>query len=198
MQVGQAVAAITEAVESDGLLLVHDQRLPSVTALVAGGPIRGSWWAHPLGNVIYNALGELDDRFATCKLVAGKLTLVAPRLWADLVAIGAGRRRWQLDGLAEADLALLDRVASAADPILLDRPELRAAGKRLEEKLLVNSEGVHTEDGHHLKALTSWEAWAGDRRVMGPLPDPDVAAASFEAIVEGWEPGTAALLPWHD
>ena len=89
-------------------------------------------------------------------------------------------------------------MASAADPILLDRPELRAAGKRLEENLLVNSEGVHTEDGHHLKALTAWEAWAGDRRVMGPLPDPDVAAAGFEAIVERWEPGTAALLPWRD
>lgn len=198
MQVEEAVAAITEAVESEGLLLVHDQHLPSVTALVAGEPVRGSWWAHPLGSVIYNALGELDDRFPTCKLVANKLTLVAPRLWANLVAVGASRRRWQLNGLSGADLALLDRVASAADPILLDRPELRAAGKRLEEKLLVNSEGVHTEDGHHLKALTSWEAWAGDRRVMGPLPDPDVAAAGFEAILEGWEPGTTTLLPWRD
>jgi len=89
-------------------------------------------------------------------------------------------------------------VASAADPILLDRPELRTAGKRLEEKLLVTSEGVHTEDGHHLKALTSWEAWASNRRVIGPLPDPDAAAASFGAIVEEWQPGTAALLPWHD
>ena len=198
MRVEEAVTVITEAVELEGLLLVHDQRLPSVTALIAGEPVRGSWWAHPLSNVIYNALGELDDRFATCKLVAGKLTLVAPRLWANLVAVGAGRRRWQLDALSGADLALLDRVASAADPILLDRPELRAAGKRLEEKLLVTSEGVHTADGHHLKALTSWEAWASDRRVIGPLPDPDVAAASFEAIVEGWEAGTAALLPWHD
>ncbi len=90
------MAAITEAVESEGLLLVHDQRLPSVTALVAGEPVRGSWWAHPLGNVLYNALGELDDRFATRKLVADKLTLVAPRLWADRRA--RRRRRHPGDG----------------------------------------------------------------------------------------------------
>ncbi len=36
-----------------------------MTALVAGEPIRESWWAHPLGNVIYNALG------GSCLQIAG-------------------------------------------------------------------------------------------------------------------------------
>lgn len=57
MRFSDAVAVITEKVEAEGLLLVHDQRLPSVTALICAEPVFGSWWSHPLANVIYNALG---------------------------------------------------------------------------------------------------------------------------------------------
>lgn len=79
MDVSEAALAIAEAIDVDGLLLVHDQRLPAATSVVADEPVMGSWWSHPLANVIYDALEELEDRYAMVKLVAGKQTLIAPR-----------------------------------------------------------------------------------------------------------------------
>lgn len=153
------------------------------------------WWSHPDATTIYNALGALEDRLATVKLVAGKLTLVAPRLWPDLVAIGSAQQPWQLDALTEDTRALLDRVAAADDPVLLDSPNLRESGKQLEQRLLVVAEEVHTDEGRHLKALGSWEAWGAERGVADP-PATETAMSRFESIVEGWEPDGASLLPW--
>ncbi len=197
MDVSEAAAIIADAVEANGLLLVHDQRLPSATALIAGEPVMGSWWSHPEANTIYNALGALEDRYVTVKLVAGKQTLLAPRLWPDLIAIGSARQRWQLDGLSEDDLALLDQIASATHPVLLHHPDLRAAGKRLERRLLVVGDEVHTDAGRHLRALASWPAWAREHGVAEPTPAPRAAMARFESIVEQWGPGSVSLLPWE-
>jgi ankyrin repeat protein len=44
------------------VLLEHDRELPSVTSIVAGEPISGSWWGHPLGHAIYDLLGG-DARY---------------------------------------------------------------------------------------------------------------------------------------
>jgi hypothetical protein len=38
--------------EADGLLLLSDSKLPSLVRLVAGKPVKGSWWAHPRGKKI--------------------------------------------------------------------------------------------------------------------------------------------------
>ncbi len=196
MRVSEAASLIAEAVEAEGLLLVHDQMLPSATALIAGEPILGSWWSHPLANLIYNALGVIEDRYATCKLIRHKLTLVAPRLWPDLASIGESKLAWQLDGLSTFELALLDRIESASNPVPLDRPELRSAGRRLEERLLAPGEEIHTEAGHHLKALLTWRAWMESRGVEETTPPrPEPAMARFEQIVEEWRPGRH-LLPW--
>jgi hypothetical protein len=97
--------------------------------------------------VIYNPLQDLDDRLATVKLVAGKVTLVAPRLWPELIAIGTAREPWHLDRLADDALRLLHRVDTASDPVLLDHPEVRQAGKRLEARLLVATQEIHTDSG---------------------------------------------------
>lgn len=196
MGVSEAAVIIADAVEAKGLLVVHDQRLPSVTALIAGEPVMGSWWSHPDASTIYNALNALQDRYATVKLVAGKQTLVAPRLWPDLVAIGSARQRWQIDGLLDEDATLQDQIESATHPVLLDHPDLRAAGKRLEQRLLVAGEEIHTEEGRHLKALTSWPVWAREHGVAEPIPAPRAAMARFESIVEQWGPGSVSLLPW--
>ena len=44
-----ALQRVERELERIGLLLEHDKELPSVTLLVAGEPIRGSWWGHALG-----------------------------------------------------------------------------------------------------------------------------------------------------
>ena len=63
--------------------------LPSVAALVAGGPIRGSWWAHPNSHEIYAVVNGLADSpdVLRMRLVGGKVTLVHRRLWPALVRV---------------------------------------------------------------------------------------------------------------
>jgi hypothetical protein len=74
-----ALAAICE----HGVLLETDRAFPSLVALVAGGPVKGTWWAHPLANEIY-MLGQrlMDHRDVLfIRLVSGKMTYVHRRLW---------------------------------------------------------------------------------------------------------------------
>lgn len=196
MDEARAAAIILAEVDRLGVLLVHDQRLPSVTALVAGEVISGSWWGHPLGKTIYNALGAIDDDVATVKLVAGKQTLVARRLWPELVAVGAARDEAALAGLTPASAALLATVDASADPVMVDKPQ-RTAADALEARVLVHVTDVHTDRGHHVKAYESWMAWAGGRGVATSGP-PDAARATITALVEAQlSPGTRRpRLPW--
>jgi len=58
-----------------------------LTELVAGEPIRGSWWAHPKSQQIFAVLQAISQSrdVLTCRLINGKLTLVHRRLWPALV-----------------------------------------------------------------------------------------------------------------
>jgi hypothetical protein len=63
--------------------------LPNVAELVAGEPIRGSWWGHPASQAIFdavNTLAESPDVVRT-RLVRGKVTLVHRRVWPALVRL---------------------------------------------------------------------------------------------------------------
>jgi len=74
--------------------------VPSLAEAVVGGPVRGSWWAHPRGNEIYrvaDAISSSDD-VLVCKLVDGKITYVHRRLWPALVKLAA---RFPRDRLAK-------------------------------------------------------------------------------------------------
>ncbi len=64
--------------------------IPNVAELVAGGPIKGSWWGHPAGHAIFEAINELADSPDVIRLraVNGKITLVHRRLWPALTRIG--------------------------------------------------------------------------------------------------------------
>jgi hypothetical protein len=76
--------------------------VPSLAELVAGGPIRGSWWGHPSGHEIYRVLNEVrasPDVVAT-RLIEGKVTLIHRRLWPALVRVAD---RFPADRLAAID-----------------------------------------------------------------------------------------------
>ena len=65
--------------------------VPNVAELVAGGPVRGSWWAHPQSHRIFamiNALAARPD-VARMRLVNRRITLVHRRLWASLLCLEA-------------------------------------------------------------------------------------------------------------
>jgi hypothetical protein len=189
-------ARIRSEVDRRGLLLVHDAELPSVTALVAGEPVRGSWWSHPLAHDMYNAMELVDDDIASVKLVRGKVTYVAPRLWADLVSIGASRDMWQIAGLAADAIALLDRCNAMGDRSEVSKAD-RAAVDTLEKRLLVVGGSRHTAAGHHVRVVESWQHWAAVRSVA-PTADVGDAIDSLRATAAGWPPARGRLFPWPD
>lgn len=63
--------------------------VPNLAETVAGERIRGSWWAHPKGQVIFRltrAVRDSDD-ILVCRLMHGKVTYVHRRLWSALVRL---------------------------------------------------------------------------------------------------------------
>jgi hypothetical protein len=88
MNLAQARAFVRE----HGVVLVSAKGpVPTLVDAIAGAPVKGSWWSHPEGKKIFailQAIGD-DDDVLTCRLVAGKVTLVHRRLWPALVAASA-------------------------------------------------------------------------------------------------------------
>lgn len=72
--------------------------VPSLAAVIAGGPIRGSWWGHPNAHEIFQATQTICEspEVLVCKLVDGKVTYVHCRLWPALVKLASRFRKEQL------------------------------------------------------------------------------------------------------
>lgn len=191
--------ALAELVER-GVLLQADGQLASVLLLVAGEPIRGSWWSHPLAHDIYAVCEGLQDHadVTTAKLVKGKVTYVHRALWPALIAIGRAREEWQLLGLSRLAVDLLERV-SASSNVRSDQPGgLGSAARELESRLLVHVEEVHTEKGSHARSLEAWSAWAARSGVVAAKLSPAAARAALEERASALTTGThpRKLLPW--
>jgi hypothetical protein len=188
-----------------GLLLVHDAKLPSATACIAGGPVPGSWWGHAQGKLIYETLERIEETVAWAKLVLGKDTLVHRRLWPALVAAAESGQEWQTRGLKADAKRLLARIRRGG-PVRTDEAP-RAAGRKLgavatelERRLLAHSRSEHTASGHHARFLETWGAWGRGRGVAAAdLPDAAGAIVALSAPVLAWTGGRrpAGLLPWY-
>jgi hypothetical protein len=182
-----------------GLLLLSDAALPSVTGLVAGGPVRGSWWGHPKGRAMFAAATEVADHrdVAAVKLVNGKVTFVHRRLWPALLAVGASREPWQMDGLSAPGRRLLERIVREGTLRSDEAPAPKEAARELEARLLVHADQVHTERGAHARVLESWAVWSRRNRVRGRPPTAARGRALLEAALRDLAPrGVRASLPW--
>jgi hypothetical protein len=186
------------------LLLLHDARFPSATASIAGEAIRGSWWGHPKGKLIFETLSRIEEAVAWAKLVAGKETLVHERLWPALVATAEARQAWQLRGLPADAKLLLQRVRKG-DPVQVEakgagmgrKPAVVASD--LERRLLARGYTEHTPAGRHARFLETWAAWAGRHGIAkARLPGAADAIQSLSTPVLDWvqEARPAGLLPW--
>ena len=198
----RGVDACRAALELHGLLLVQDATLPSVTTLTVGEPVRGSWWGHDLAHSIFDVIEALEPEVAVVKLVAGKQTLVHPRLLPALVAVGTARDGWQTAGLSDAAASALDVVDKARAQV---HPEAlggdanpNAILRELELRLLVMTEELHTQSGRHVKTAIGWRQWAKDRGLSrSAIPRGSAALVSLEDAVQSF--GVARwrkLLPW--
>jgi hypothetical protein len=186
------MTTVQEALRRWGLLLLQDARLPSLTTLVAGELVKGSWWGHPKGHEIFRAAGALEDAAITARLLDGKVTFVHRRLWAALAAVGRARAAWQLARLPAPARALLARVDAQG------RVRTRgAAAVELQRRLLCAGEQVHTESGAHATELSDWTGFARARK-LGRLPAPAAARAAFEQAAAALPcTGKPPRLPWQ-
>ena len=149
-----------------GLLLQTDANLPNVCALVAGAPVRGSWWAHPRSHEIFRVNCELAEHpdVLVSKLISGKVTYLHRTLWPAIVTIGRARESWQLQRLSQDARHLLAEVDRK--PVRTERRVSKPA-LELEANLLVYSEQFHTEAGVHARRLESWDHWSTRTSYMG-------------------------------
>ena len=76
----------------------------SLADVVAGSPIKGSWWAHPKSHEIFALTRAVRDSkdVCVCRIVGGKISYVHRRLWPALVRIAPQ--------LPIKDLAMLHEV----------------------------------------------------------------------------------------
>jgi hypothetical protein len=77
-------------VKANGVMLESGRGpLPSLAQTIAGEAIRGSWWAHPKGPVIFRCSRAIraSKDVLVCRLVGGKVTYVHRRLWPALVRL---------------------------------------------------------------------------------------------------------------
>jgi hypothetical protein len=143
--------------EQDGFLLLSDSSLPSVSGLVAGEKIRGSWWSHKTARTIFAISEKLDDHpdVLTVKLISKKVTFVHRDWWKHVYSIGVAREDWQVDNLSGEAKRLLEKLDAEGT--------LQTAGataQELELRLLIHADQVHTESGAHAKVLETWDVWA--------------------------------------
>ncbi len=84
-----AVDVMTVLVDNGMLLESARGPIPNVAELVAGEPIKGSWWGHARGHAIYDALTSLSASpdVVRLRLVNGKVTLVHRAVWPALVRV---------------------------------------------------------------------------------------------------------------
>ena len=185
-----ALRQAVDALERTGLLFLHDARKPSLTAMVAGAPIKGSWWGHPSGKRIFQVANALEDggQALFVPLLSAKVTLVHRRLWPALVSVGESRVGWQVDSLSSKARELLEEVDRTG--------RVRASGpssKTLARALLVHAEQVHTAGGSHATELVAWPAVRSARDIVERL-DEDTARRMLEEAAEGLD--AVSGLPW--
>lgn len=125
--------------------------------MVAGKPVRGSWWGHPAGRAIFQALGQLreDKDVFLCKLLEGKQTYVHRRLWPALLRLQAETSLWP--PLSSAARQLLARVEGNGRVQATGRVRLE-----LERSLRVVARSEHTASGAHAVVLTPFTAHFSD------------------------------------
>ena len=130
---GQAIAFIRE----HGVVLEAGRGpIRSLAEVVAGGPIRGSWWSHPRGKEIFRITRAVraSSQILVCRLVAGKITFVHKRLWPALIRMSDRFKPSQLARLHEEHTDLGRHVVKAIPFPSWVPAAVKSRGKLLTER----------------------------------------------------------------
>jgi hypothetical protein len=197
-------------ISSYGFLLESDPKLPSVCSIITGGPLKGSWWSHPLAQTIFQVNEKLEDHpdVLMTKLVSGKVTFVHRDLWPEILAIGSSYETWQMEGLSASAQTLLKMVQAKGtvqtDQIVLTTSDATRkikpgdAARELERKILIHTDQIHTTGGAHAKVLETWQHWSKRSAFAHASIAIDPAKRKLEARIRKLnnEFGGTARLPW--
>ncbi|OGT84966.1 MAG: hypothetical protein A3H91_01905 [Gammaproteobacteria bacterium RIFCSPLOWO2_02_FULL_61_13] len=85
------VAEALDFVREQGVVLASARGpAPTLTEVIVGEPIVGSWWGHAHSHHIHTVLEAVKESgdVLVCRLINGKITLVHRRLWPALVRLG--------------------------------------------------------------------------------------------------------------
>src|ERR671925_31936 len=153
---------------SEALDLLRRERVltvtpaPGVRSLVGeiAGNVRGSWWGHPQGGLIYSIATALEDspEVLSGKLVRGKVAFVHRALWPTIarVVLDSAWRRGAEKGLSTPAKQLLAEVERKGTLRLDGRAPARL---ELEKRGLLLATSEHTPSGRHAVVLRSWRDW---------------------------------------
>jgi hypothetical protein len=186
------------ALKEYGLLLLNDPALPNLCRLVAGERVRGSWWAHPRAQEIFQVYNALEDHpdVLILKLISRKVTYIHRTLWPQVVAIGRAREPWQMKDLSAAARKLLAAVDKV--PVEPGRDKA-AAATELDARMLVFSAQFHSESGAHVLRLESWDHWSNRTHFSRDSTTPASARKALEARIDNLNREFAGRgrLPWQ-
>jgi hypothetical protein len=162
------------------MTLVPAGHVPSLVQEVCGGPVQGSWWAHPQGHLIYAIASALEDSPGVLglKLLDGKMTFVHRSLWPALVRFATDRHRRDalIATLRPQESRLLAEVERRGELHFGDGAPTAASIKTaLERRWLCISTSEHTASGRHATVLRSWRHWV----------DPELLRAARTLTFEG-------------
>jgi hypothetical protein len=169
--VDDAIQALALLAQERVMTLVPVKGYRSLVTEVAGGPVKGSWWGHPRGRVIF-AIGtalEASRDVLACKLVEGKVTFVHRTLWPALLRV-VNDPAWHEDAAGDLSRGAAKLLAEVEKCGRLELPGKADAAKRkeLEVRHLVVSSSEHTAEGKHAAVLQSWQRWAASAKVAAP------------------------------
>ena len=95
-------------VDSQGIVLESARGpVPNLAEVIAGSPIKGSWWGHEKGHEIFaatRAVRESPD-VLVCRLLDGKVTYIHRRLWTALVRLAEKLGKDRLTAIHEEHTA---------------------------------------------------------------------------------------------
>ena len=141
--------------------------VPSLAHEIVQGPIKGSWWGHPKGKLIFSLATHVTEsgEVLALKLIEGKTTYVHRVLWPQLVRVllDPGWRAARVAALRNGAKRLFAEVEREGEVREADAKSVKA----LEDGVLALVVSHHTTRGHHEKVLTSWARWAKTAGVKG-------------------------------
>ena len=140
----------------------------SLVDAIAGERVKGGWWGHARGKVIFGLLSQLEDHEGVlCVKLEGRVTFVDRALWPALARVVMDdERRANATKTLPRDARALLREVERAGEVRLDSAtsmegkntkEVRAVRESLQESLLVHVDQVHSEKGKHVTRMRVWE-----------------------------------------